>query len=204
MFKLEGIFGRTGGLRPLLFAGGLLGVFYSAWLTDGPSAAERPKALPGPISDVTNETSLQTAVFAGGCFWGTQGVFQHVDGVVSTAAAYAGGSAKTAVYELTETGTTGHAEAVRVVYDATKITYGKLLQVFFSVAHDPTQLIVKGRTSVRNIALQSSHKHRNKQGSHGTTSSSLTAYTCSVTLLQPQLKQTRRSIWQRGIIRTIL
>ncbi|WP_276120119.1 peptide-methionine (S)-S-oxide reductase MsrA [Pararhizobium qamdonense] len=139
MFQMTALFKRAGTVRPLLIAGGFLGVFYSAWSTPGPYAAEQPMILPDPSWDVSDVTSLQTAVFVGGCFWGTQGVFQRVNGVVSTAAGYAGGSAQTAVYELTETGTTGHAEAVRVVYDASKVSYGTLLKVFFSVAHDPTQ-----------------------------------------------------------------
>jgi peptide-methionine (S)-S-oxide reductase len=87
---------------------------------------------------------LQTAVLAGGCFWGIQGVFQHVEGVVSATAGYAGGTAETATYEQTETGLTGHAEAVRVVFDPQTISYGTLLRIFFSAAHDPTQLDRQG------------------------------------------------------------
>lgn len=86
----------------------------------------------------------QTAVFAGGCFWGTQSVFQRVKGVLATTAGYAGGSASTATYAQVTTETTGHAESVRVVYDPSKITYGQLLRIFFSVAHDPTQLNRQG------------------------------------------------------------
>ena len=135
---------RTVSARPLTFAGGLLGAFYAGWLAQGPAAAEQPKMLPVPAHDVIDQAPLQTAVFAGGCFWGTQGVFQRVNGVVSTKAGYAGGTAETATYERTETGTTDHAEAVQIVYDSRKISYGKLLQVFFSVAHDPTQLNRQG------------------------------------------------------------
>jgi peptide-methionine (S)-S-oxide reductase len=86
----------------------------------------------------------QTAVFAGGCFWGTQSVFERVKGVVQTTAGYAGGSAATANYDQVTTETTGHAESVEVVYDPSKITYGELLRIFFSVAHDPTQLNRQG------------------------------------------------------------
>jgi peptide-methionine (S)-S-oxide reductase len=86
----------------------------------------------------------QTAVFAGGCFWGTQGVFERVKGVLDTTAGYAGGSAATATYAQVTTETTGHAESVEVVYDPSKITYGELLRIFFSVAHDPTQLNRQG------------------------------------------------------------
>ncbi len=83
-------------------------------------------------------------MFAGGCFWGTQSVFERVTGVVDTAAGYAGGSAATATYDQVTTETTGHAESVEVVYDPSKITYGQLLRVYFSVAHDPTQLNRQG------------------------------------------------------------
>ncbi len=86
----------------------------------------------------------QTAVIAGGCFWGIQAVFQHVKGVISATSGYAGGSAKTAEYEVVSTGETGHAESVQIVYDPSQITYGELLRVFFSVAHDPTELNRQG------------------------------------------------------------
>jgi peptide-methionine (S)-S-oxide reductase len=81
---------------------------------------------------------------AGGCFWGIQAVFQHVRGVISATSGYSGGEAKTAEYEVVSTGETGHAESVKIVYDPSKITYGQLLRVFFSVAHDPTQLNRQG------------------------------------------------------------
>ena len=84
------------------------------------------------------------AVFAGGCFWGTQSVFERVKGVLDTTAGYAGGTAETATYDQVTTETTGHAESVEVVYDPAKITYGELLRIFFSVAHDPTQLNRQG------------------------------------------------------------
>lgn len=99
--------------------------------------------IPAPADDVPLAKSggRQTAVFAGGCFWGTQAVFERVKGVISTAAGYSGGSAATATYDQV---TTGHAESVKVVYDPSKITYGQLLRIFFSVAHDPTQLNRQG------------------------------------------------------------
>jgi peptide-methionine (S)-S-oxide reductase len=99
-------------------------------------------SLPAPATDTSIATTRteQTTVFAGGCFWGVQAVFQHVKGVISATSGYSGGAAKTAEYELVSTGSTGHAESVRVTYDASQITYGQLLRVFFSVAHDPTQL----------------------------------------------------------------
>ena len=84
------------------------------------------------------------AVFAGGCFWGIQAVFQHVNGVVTATSGYAGGSEATARYELVSNGNTGHAESVQVIYDPSKVTYGTLLRVFFSVAHDPTEVNRQG------------------------------------------------------------
>ncbi len=86
----------------------------------------------------------ETAVFAGGCFWGTQSVFERVKGVLKTTAGYSGGSAATATYSQVTTETTGHAESVEVVYDPSKITYGQLLRIFFSVVHDPTELNRQG------------------------------------------------------------
>jgi peptide-methionine (S)-S-oxide reductase len=104
----------------------------------------------GPIPAAKVDASLATtggratAVFAGGCFWGTQAVFERVKGVVSTTVGYSGGSASTATYEQVTTETTGHAESIEVVYDPSRITYGQLLRIFFSVAHDPTQLNRQG------------------------------------------------------------
>ena len=94
-----------------------------------------------PIATTRNE---QTAVVAGGCFWGIQAVFQHVKGVLSATSGYSGGAANTAEYDLVSTGATGHAESVKITYDASQVTYGQLLRVFFSVAHDPTQLNRQG------------------------------------------------------------
>lgn len=106
-----------------------------------------PKApIPAAAVDVslTKAPGRQTAVFAGGCFWGTQSVFERVRGVLQTTAGYAGGSAATATYDQVTTETTGHAESVEVIYDPSKITYGQLLRIFFSVAHDPTELNRQG------------------------------------------------------------
>ena len=102
--------------------------------------------LPHPALDesVPSDARTQSVVFAGGCFWGVQGVFEHVKGVVSATSGYAGGEATTATYEQVSDGDTGHAEAVRVVYDPTQISFGKLLEVFFSVVHDPTELDRQG------------------------------------------------------------
>jgi peptide-methionine (S)-S-oxide reductase len=110
-------------------------------------AAPAP-ALPNPSVDAQMTPSKpQTAVFAGGCFWGVQAVFEHVKGVKSVTAGYAGGGADTAQYETVSSGTTGHAESVSVTYDPSKVTYGTLLKVFFSVAHDPTTLNRQGPDS---------------------------------------------------------
>lgn len=104
-------------------------------------ARSQPVALPDPKLDVPSATSgPQTAVFAGGCFWGVEGVFDHVKGVTSAISGYSGGKAHTANYETVSTGTTGHAESVKVVFDPARVSYGQLLKVYFSVAHDPTQL----------------------------------------------------------------
>jgi peptide-methionine (S)-S-oxide reductase len=102
--------------------------------------------LPAPAADAARaaKPGKETVVFAGGCFWGIQAVFQHVTGVIDATSGYSGGESKTAQYELVSTGETGHAESVRVTYDPSKVTYGQLLQVFFSVAHDPTQLNRQG------------------------------------------------------------
>jgi peptide-methionine (S)-S-oxide reductase len=97
--------------------------------------------FPSPRVDdpVATTKTVQTAVIAGGCFWGIQAVFEHVKGVLSATSGYSGGAANTAQYEMVSTGETGHAESVKIVYDASQITYGQLLRVFFSVAHDPTE-----------------------------------------------------------------
>ncbi len=105
----------------------------------------RAVVVPPPAADETpGGASSEVAVLAGGCFWGVQGVFQHVDGVTRAVSGYAGGEQKTADYESVSTGRTGHAESVRVTFDPRKISYGRLLQIFFSVAHDPTQLNRQG------------------------------------------------------------
>jgi peptide-methionine (S)-S-oxide reductase len=105
------------------------------------SAAE----FPTPSTDIPATGHMQqTAVFAGGCFWGVEAVFEHVKGVSDVVSGYAGGKAETAQYEMVGTGRTGHAESVQVTFDPAQISYGKLLQIFFSVAHDPTQLNRQG------------------------------------------------------------
>jgi peptide-methionine (S)-S-oxide reductase len=108
------------------------------------AATKTPLPAPAQDASLAQTPGKQTAVFAGGCFWGTQSVFERVKGVLATTAGYSGGSAATATYEQVGQENTGHAESVKVVYDPSKITYGQLLQIFFSVVHDPTQLNRQG------------------------------------------------------------
>jgi len=113
----------------------------------GCDARERPAvALPNPAVDAPLAATPgdQTAVIAGGCFWGIQAVFEHIKGVIRATSGYSGGAARTAQYELVSYGDTGHAESVKIVYDPSQITYGQLLRVFLSVAHDPTELNRQG------------------------------------------------------------
>jgi peptide-methionine (S)-S-oxide reductase len=126
-----------------LGAGITAALFFAASAVAGPSAITTlpDAAIDQPIAMAPGE---QAIVFAGGCFWGVQAVFQHVKGVVSATSGYAGGAATTAHYEVVSTSTTGHAESVRVVFDTSKVSLGQLLKVFFSVAHDPTELNRQG------------------------------------------------------------
>jgi len=129
--------------RYRIAAAALLGLL-AAVLAFG--AASGSAALPAPATDIPASTvkAPQTAVFAGGCFWGVEAVFRHVKGVSKAVSGYAGGSAMTAQYMIVGTGTTGHAESVEVTYDPAQVSYGDLLRIFFSVAHDPTQLNRQG------------------------------------------------------------
>jgi peptide-methionine (S)-S-oxide reductase len=109
------------------------------------SSAESARVVPPPATyERASQAPSEVAVFAGGCFWGVQGVFQHVAGVTNAVSGYTGGESRTAHYEVVGSGMTGHAESVQITYDPQKITYGRLLQVYFSVAHDPTQLDRQG------------------------------------------------------------
>ena len=109
-------------------------------------AAEKAVKLPPPATDMpaASQGARETAVFAGGCFWGVQAVFQHTNGVLNAVSGYAGGEKDTANYQAIGSGRTGHAESVQVTYDPKVVSYGKLLQIYFSVAHDPTQLNRQG------------------------------------------------------------
>lgn len=107
-------------------------------------AAEDAVIIPPPTLDETTQADSERAVFAGGCFWGVQGVFQHVKGVKKAVSGYAGGAANTAQYERVSNGDTGHAESVEVTFDPRQVSYGTLLQIYFSVAHNPTELNRQG------------------------------------------------------------
>jgi peptide-methionine (S)-S-oxide reductase len=133
--------------RLALGAAALGALAISAFAIAPSLAAEDAVVIPPPAMDAKAADGVQTVVVAGGCFWGVQGVFQHTAGIVNAVSGYAGGSKATASYETVSTGTTGHAESVEIKYDPKKISYGKILQIFFSVAHDPTQLNRQGPDS---------------------------------------------------------
>jgi peptide-methionine (S)-S-oxide reductase len=120
-------------------------VLFAARLTPGASrSTDGPVSAPSFDARVTGGVAEDTAVFAGGCFWGVEAVFDHVKGVKRAISGYAGGDISSPSYEQVSTGDTGHAESVEVIYDPTQVSYGKLLQIFFSVVHDPTQLNRQG------------------------------------------------------------
>jgi peptide-methionine (S)-S-oxide reductase len=140
----------------ILMIGGLIAM--SAWVYIGggvggginsSAATEAAVKLPAPAFDAPAAAAAgpDTAVFAGGCFWGVQAVFQHTRGVLNAVSGYAGGEKATASYSMTGSGRTGHAEAVQITYDPKLVSYGKLLQIYFSVVHDPTQLNRQGPDS---------------------------------------------------------
>jgi peptide-methionine (S)-S-oxide reductase len=119
-------------------------VLFAATATSGASRL-LPEPVAAPVVDATSAVAAEdTAVFAGGCFWGIEAVFEHVKGVKSAVSGYAGGTTGKPSYEQVSSGDTGHAESVQVIYDPAQVSYGKLLQIFFSVAHDPTQLNRQG------------------------------------------------------------
>jgi peptide-methionine (S)-S-oxide reductase len=132
-------------LRNWLLAAALLVAGAAAFSLPRMAAADARVVPPPAIDEAAgNETKLETAVFAGGCFWGVQGVFQHVAGVTGAVSGYAGGEAETARYQMVGTGKTGHAESVRITFDPSKVSYGRLLRIYFSVALDPTELNRQG------------------------------------------------------------
>ena len=111
------------------------------------SHAEDARPVPAPAADEAIGAATETAILAGGCFWGVQGVYQHVNGVTSAVSGYAGGSKSTAHYDDVSTGETGHAEAVKITFDPHRISYGKILQIYFSAVHNPTELNRQGPDS---------------------------------------------------------
>ena len=131
-------------LVPITLAAAIIAVAaWQPWATS--AAAEEAVVIPAPAIDVQPGPRIsEVAVLAGGCFWGVQGVFQHVEGITRAVSGYAGGNAESANYEATSSGTTGHAESVEITFDPSKISYGKILQIYFSVAHDPTQFNYQG------------------------------------------------------------
>jgi peptide-methionine (S)-S-oxide reductase len=131
--------------RLFVFAAALFLPVLVIRLTAPLSAAGNAHAIPAPVIDeAAGASPLETAVLAGGCFWGVQGVYQHVEGVTSAVSGYAGGEKETAHYYVVGKGTTGHAESVRITFDPHKISFGRILQIYFSVAHDPTELNRQG------------------------------------------------------------
>ena len=142
----------------------LLAVIGIAWQLTS-CAAEVPVNVPVPAMDnPKQEGTLQTAVLSGGCFWGVQGVYEHVKGVEKVVSGYAGGDRSTAQYETVSRGTTGHAESVQITFDPAKVSYGELLQIFFSVVHDPTQLNRQGPdtgTQYRSVIAYSDETQKN-------------------------------------------
>jgi len=131
-------------LRPALIIVALLSAVVG--LRGFSSAAESARSIPPPALDEPADAQVpsEVAILAGGCFWGVQGVFQHVEGVTSAVSGYAGGGADTAHYEMVSSSTTGHAESVKATFDPRRISYGRILQIFFSVVHDPTELNRQG------------------------------------------------------------
>jgi len=125
-------------------------LFIAAALAFAPFAAHAEPAVtipPPAAQEPAPNTGIETAVLAGGCFWGIQAVYQHVKCVTNAVSGYAGGAQKDAIYDAVSSGRTGHAEAVKVTFDPKQISYGKILQIYFSVAHDPTQLNRQGPDS---------------------------------------------------------
>jgi peptide-methionine (S)-S-oxide reductase len=127
-----------------ILLGGAAVLAIGAWLLHTPARAADPRALPAPAADLAPTAAPQTVVLSGGCFWGVQGVFEHVKGVQRAVSGYAGGDKKTADYETVSGGETGHAESVQVTFDPKQISFGHVLQIFFSVATDPTEVNRQG------------------------------------------------------------
>jgi peptide-methionine (S)-S-oxide reductase len=130
-------------LKPVLLATAAAALLALPFITRA-SAGDLDAQIPVPAADPANSGETETAVLAGGCFWGQQGVFEHVKGVTKVVAGYSGGARETAHYEDVSEETTGHAESVQVTFDPRVISFGQILRIYFSVAHDPTQLNRQG------------------------------------------------------------
>lgn len=131
--------------RPIRLLATVAALFTGSIMLAGAASAQEGLEIPAPsLDEAAGAGKSEVAVLAGGCFWGVQGVFQRVDGVTNAVSGYAGGEAQTARYEMIGSGTTGHAESVKITFDPSKISYGRILQIYFSVAHDPTQLNRQG------------------------------------------------------------
>ncbi len=169
---------------------GFLTLVMLAALTAQLAAQERAVSVPPPLNDPSPVSgSLQKLVVAGGCFWGVQGVFQHVKGVSRAVSGYAGGAERTAHYSLVSQGDTGHAEAVEITYDPKVVSLGKLLQVYFSVGHDPTQLNRQGPdegTQYRSAIFVSSPEQREIAADYISQLSAMAAFNAPIaTKLEP-------------------
>jgi peptide-methionine (S)-S-oxide reductase len=132
-------------LKPLyvVMTAAAVAVFAPLWMSRA-SAGDLDKEIPAAAVDPVNPASSEVAVLAGGCFWGQQGLFEHVKGVSRVVAGYSGGERQTARYRLVGTGTTGHAESIQITFDPHQVTFGQILRIYFSVAHDPTQVDRQG------------------------------------------------------------
>lgn len=133
-------------LKPLFLAAAAVAMIVAipAFLSSRVSAGDLNKQIPAPLADPANRAATEVAVLAGGCFWGQQAVFEHVKGVTRVVAGYSGGTRETANYDAVGNQRSNHAEAVEITFDPKQVTYGQLLQIYFSVAHDPTQLNRQG------------------------------------------------------------
>ena len=129
-------------LYPVMMAAAVA-VFAPLWMSHA-AAGDLDKEIPAAAVDPVNPASSEVAVLAGGCFWGQQGLFEHVKGVTKVVAGYSGGERKTARYSVVATGTTGHAESVQITFDPHQVTFGQILRIYFSVAHDPTEVNRQG------------------------------------------------------------
>lgn len=149
-------------LRPAIIAALFTAAVGTVYWNVG-AVAESPHAIPAPtVDEPASSATSEVAILAGGCFWGVQGVFQHVDGVTDVVSGYAGGSKQTAEYGTVSTGSTGHAELVKITFDPQRISYGHILQIFFSIVHDPTELDRQGPdtgTQYRSAIFPTSPEH---------------------------------------------